>query len=50
MTRAGKIDERRVSEGESHPSLANASVQKMIKMITVDSMFLPGSACWLECW
>ena len=30
------------SEGESHPSLANTSIQKMIKMTPVDSVFLLG--------
>ena len=29
-------------EGESHPSLANTSVQKMIKMTPLDSVFLLG--------
>ena len=34
-------------EGESHLYLVNSSVQKMIKLIPVNAMFLPGL---LECW
>ena len=30
------------SEGESHPSLANTSIQKMIKIIPVDFVLLLG--------